>query len=59
LFAGFDDVGDNWVAIATRIENYKLIGMNPHTWLTATPSSPANDHPVVRIDEPLPHVHVV
>jgi len=58
LFAGSDDGGDNWAVIATLIENCKLTGINPHTWLTATLTSLANGHPASRIDELLPHAHV-
>ena len=58
LFAGSDEGGDNWAVIATLIENCKLTGINPHTWLTATLASLANGHPASRIDELLPHAHV-
>ena len=36
LFAGSDEGGDNWAVIATLIENCKLSGINPHSWLTKT-----------------------
>lgn len=58
LFAGSDEGGDNWAVMATLIENCKLTGISPHTWLTATLSSLANDHPASRIDKLLPHAHV-
>lgn len=58
LFAGSDEGGDNWAVIATLIENCKLAGINPHTWLTETLSKLANGHPASRIDELLPHAHV-
>jgi transposase len=58
LFAGSDEGGDNWAVIATLIENCKLTGVNPHTWLTATLTSLANGHPASRIDELLPQAHV-
>lgn len=58
LFAGSDEGGDNWAVIATLIENCKLAGINPHTWLTATLTSLANGHPASRIEELLPHAHV-
>ena len=58
LFAGSDEGGDNWAVIATLIENCKLTGINPHTWLTATLTSLANGHPASRIDELLPQAHV-
>jgi transposase len=58
LFAGSDEGGDNWAVIATLIENCKLTGINPHTWLTATLTSLANGHPASQIDQLLPHAHV-
>jgi transposase len=58
LFAGSDEGGDNWAVIATLIENCKLTGINPHTWLTATLTSLANGHPASRVDELLPRAHV-
>ncbi len=58
LFAGSDEGGDNWAVIATLIENCKLTGINPHTWLTATLTSLAKGHPASRIDELLPPAHV-
>lgn len=58
LFAGSDEGGNNWTVIATLIENCKLTGINPHTWLTATLTSLANGHPASRIEELLPHAHV-
>lgn len=58
LFAGSDEGSDNWAVIAMLIENCKLTGMYPHTWLTATLTSLANGHPASRIDELLPHAHV-
>ena len=33
LCAGSDEGGDNWVVIATLIENCKLTGINPHAYL--------------------------
>jgi hypothetical protein len=58
LFAGSDEGGDNWAVIATLIENCKLAGINPHTWLTATLSSFANGQHTSRINELLPYPHV-
>lgn len=45
LFADSDEGGDNRVVIASLIENCKLTGINPHTWLTVTLTSLANGHP--------------
>lgn len=54
LFAGSDEGGDNWAVIATLIENCKLSGINPHTWLTDTLTRLANDHPANRVTELMP-----
>ena len=54
LFAGSDEGGDNWAVIATLIENCKLSGINPHTWLTKTLSSLANGHHATRVDQLMP-----
>lgn len=45
LFAGSDEGGDNWAVIATLIENCKISGINPHTWLTETLGKLAAGHP--------------
>lgn len=58
LLAGSDEGGDNWAVIATLIENCKLAGINPNTWLTAALTSLANGHSASRIDELLPPAHV-
>lgn len=54
LFAGSDEGGDNWAVIATLIENCKLSGINPHTWLTDTLARLANGHPANAVGELLP-----
>lgn len=54
LFAGSDEGGDNWAVIATLIENCKLTGINPHTWLTDTLTRLANGHPANRVNELMP-----
>ncbi len=58
LFAGSDEGGDNWAVIATLIENCKLAGINPHSWLTATLTSLANGHSASRIGELMPWTDV-
>lgn len=58
LFAGSDEGGDNWAVIATLIENCKLCGINPHTWLTETLAKLANGHHANRIGELMPWVNV-
>jgi len=54
LFAGSDEGGDNWAVIATLIENCKLSGINPHTWLTETLAKLANGHPANTVSELMP-----
>ena len=54
LFAGSDEGGDNWAVIATLIENCKLSGINPHTWLTQTLEKLANGHPANSVGELMP-----
>lgn len=59
LFAGSDERGDNWAVIATLIENCKLSGINPHTWLTETLARLANGHPAKNVGELMPWTAVV
>jgi transposase len=54
LFAGSDEGGDNWAVIATLIENCKLSGINPHTWLADTLARLANGHPANAVGELMP-----
>jgi transposase len=54
LFAGSDEGGDNWAVIATIIENCKLSGINPHTWMTHTLEKLANGHPANSVGELMP-----
>jgi transposase len=54
LFAGPDEGGDNWAVIATLIENCKISGINPHTWLTDTLASLANGHPANSVGDLMP-----
>lgn len=50
LFAGSDEGGD-WAVIATLIENCKLSGCNPYTWLTETLTKLASGHPANGVGE--------
>lgn len=59
LFAGSDEGGDNWAVIATLIENCKIAGINPHTWMTETLTRLANGHPVNALGELMPWTAVV
>lgn len=54
LFAGSDEGGDNWAIIATLIENCKIAGINPHTWLTDTLTKLANGYPANSVGELMP-----
>lgn len=54
LFAGSDEGGDNWAVIATLMENCKLAGINPHSWLTQALTRLANGHPANSIGELMP-----
>ncbi|WP_420381199.1 IS66 family transposase [Novosphingobium sp.] len=58
LFAGSDEGGDNWAVIATLIENCKLSGINPNTWLTQTLEKLANGHPANSVGELMPWIAV-
>ncbi|WP_395392692.1 IS66 family transposase [Novosphingobium sp. BL-8A] len=54
LFAGSDEGGDNWAVIATLIENCKISGINPHTWLAETLTKLAEGHPANAVSELMP-----
>jgi len=54
LFAGSDEGGDNWAAIATLIENCKIGGINPHDWMTETLAKLANGHPAKNVAQLMP-----
>lgn len=58
LFAGSDEGGDNWAVIATLIENCKIAGINPHTWLTETLTKLADGHPANSVGDLMPWVAV-
>lgn len=54
LFAGSDGGGDHWAVIASLIETCKLIGADPHAYLTEVITKLVNGHLNSRIDELLP-----
>ncbi len=56
LFAGSDEGGDNWAVIATLIENCKISGVNPHTWLTKTLAKLASGHPAKAVGQLMPWI---
>jgi len=58
LFAGSDEGGDNWAVIATLIQNCKITGINPHTWLTGTLTKLTNGHPANNVGGLMPWADV-
>ena len=54
LFAGSDEGGENWAAIASLIETCKLNRVNPQTYLTDLLTRLVNGWPQTRIDELMP-----
>ena len=56
--AGSNEGSDNWAVIDTLIENCKISGVNPHTWLTETLAKLANGHPANAVGELMPWIAV-
>jgi transposase len=56
LFAGSDEGGANWAAIASLIETCKLNRVNPHTYFTDLLTRLVNGWPQNRIDDLMPWV---
>ena len=54
LFAGSDEGGERWAAIASLVETCKLNGINPLTYLTDLLTRLVNGWPQARIDELMP-----
>ncbi|EZP70329.1 Transposase [Novosphingobium resinovorum] len=54
LFAGSGEGGDNWAVIATLVENCKIAGINPHTWLTEALTKLAKGHPTNAVSDLMP-----
>jgi transposase len=54
LFAGSDEGGANWAALASLIETCKLHGVNPHSYFTDLLTRLVNGWPKSRIDELMP-----
>ena len=54
LFAGSDEGGERWAAIASLVETCKLNGVNPLTYLTDLLARLVNGWPQARIDELMP-----
>ena len=54
LFAGSDEGGANWAALASLIETCKLHSVNPHSYFTDLLTRLVNGWPQSRIDELMP-----
>lgn len=54
LFAGHDAGAENWAAIASLIETWKLNAVDPLAYLTSTLTAIASGHKQSRVDEVLP-----
>ena len=54
LFAGSDEGGANWAAIASLIETCKLNGVDPQAYFTDLLTRLVNSWPQARIDELMP-----
>lgn len=57
LFAGSDGGAEHWAIIASLIENCKLIGVEPHSYLADVISRIVNGHPQTRLDELMPSAY--
>ncbi len=51
LFAGSDGGAEHWATVASLVESCKLIGVEPHAYLTDVISRIVNGHPQSRLDE--------
>ena len=54
LFAGSDEGGERWGAIASLVETCKLNGVNPQTYFTDLLTRLVNGWPQARLDELMP-----
>jgi transposase len=54
LFAGSDVGAEHWAIIASLIENCKLLGVEPHSYLADVITRIVNGHPQTRLDELMP-----
>jgi transposase len=59
LFAGSDGGGEHWAVIASLIETCKIIGIEPHGYLTDVITKIVNSHPKSEIDDLLPWAYPV
>jgi hypothetical protein len=58
LFAGSDEGGENWAAIASLVETCKFAGVNPQTYFANLLTRLVNGWPQSRIDELIPWCRV-
>ncbi len=54
LFAGSDEGGANWAAVASLVETCKLNGVEPHAYFTDLLTRLVHGWPNARIDELMP-----
>ena len=54
MFAGSDEGGKNWAAVASLIETCKLNGVDPQRYLTELLTRLVNGWPQARIDALMP-----
>jgi transposase len=54
LFAGSDGGAEHWAVIASLIETCKLLGVEPHGYLTDVITRIVNGHPQSRLDDLMP-----
>lgn len=58
LFAGSDRGAEHWATIASLIETCKLIGVEPHAYLTDAIARIVAGHPQSQIDDLLPWAYI-
>ena len=54
MFAGSDEGGENWAAVASLIETCKLNGVDPQRYLTELLTRLVNGWPQAQIDALMP-----
>ena len=54
MFAGSDEGGENWAAVASLIETCKLNGVDPQRYLTELLTRLVNGWPQARLDALMP-----
>jgi transposase len=58
LFAGSDGGAEHWAVIASLIETCKLLGVEPHGYLTDVITRIVNGHPQTRISDLMPWAYL-